>query len=135
MRARPQARPGASARPSFPGQAAAGARRMPGMRLLNSSVTLKTISWSQAPARPDLGKPQLRFVRRRSVSSLSSRVTCSVVCLTLCDSMGCSPQAPLSVEFSRQEYRSGWPSPSPGDLPDPGIEPTSPTLQADSLQR
>ena len=35
--------------------------------------------------------------------------------------------------FSRQEYWSGLPFPSPGDLPDPGIEPGSPTLQADSL--
>ena len=42
-------------------------------------------------------------------------------------------QAPLSMEFSTQEYRSGLPLPSPGDLPDPEIEPTSPTLQADSL--
>ena len=37
-------------------------------------------------------------------------------------------QAPLSLEFSRQEYWSGLPFPSPGDLPDPGIEPTSPAL-------
>ena len=35
--------------------------------------------------------------------------------------------------FSRQEYWSGLPCPSPGDLPDPGIEPVSPALQADSL--
>ena len=42
-------------------------------------------------------------------------------------------QAPLSMEFSRQEYWSGLPSPSPGDLLDPGNEPRSPTLQADSL--
>ena len=41
-------------------------------------------------------------------------------------------QAPLSMELSRQEYWSGWPFPSPGDLPDPGIEPGSPALQADS---
>ena len=41
-------------------------------------------------------------------------------------------QAPLSMEFSRQEYWSGLPFPSPGDLPDPGIEPRSPTLQADT---
>ena len=38
-------------------------------------------------------------------------------------------QAPLSIEFSRQEYWSGLPFPSPGDLPNPGIEPGSPTLQ------
>ena len=37
------------------------------------------------------------------------------------------------MEFSRQEYRSGLPFPSPGDLPHPGIELTSPALQADSL--
>ena len=37
------------------------------------------------------------------------------------------------MEFSRQGYLSGLPFPSPGDLPDPGIEPGSPTLQADSL--
>ena len=42
-------------------------------------------------------------------------------------------QDPLSVEFSRQEYWSGLPFPSPGDLPDPGIEPRSPAVQADSL--
>ena len=37
------------------------------------------------------------------------------------------------MEFSRQEYWSGWLFPSPGDLPDPGIEHSSPALQADSL--
>ena len=42
-------------------------------------------------------------------------------------------QAPLSMEFSRQEYWSGLPFPSPGDLPNPGIEPRSPALQVDSL--
>ena len=42
-------------------------------------------------------------------------------------------QTPLSMGFSRQEYWSGVPFPSPGDLPNPGIEPQSPALQADSL--
>ena len=42
-------------------------------------------------------------------------------------------QAPPSMGFSRQEYWSGLPFLSPGDLPDPGIEPRSPTLQADAL--
>ena len=42
-------------------------------------------------------------------------------------------QAPQSLGFSRQEYWSGLPFPSPGDFPDPGIEPTSSALQADSL--
>ena len=42
-------------------------------------------------------------------------------------------QTPPSMGFSRQKYWSGLPFPSPGDLPDPGIEPRSPTLQADTL--
>ncbi|KAB0360615.1 hypothetical protein FD754_004771 [Muntiacus muntjak] len=42
-------------------------------------------------------------------------------------------QAPLAMKFSRREYCSGFPFPSPGDLPDPVIEPRYPTLQADSL--
>ena len=42
-------------------------------------------------------------------------------------------QAPLSMGFSRQEYWSGLPFPSPWDLPDPGIEPESPARQADPL--
>ena len=42
-------------------------------------------------------------------------------------------QAPLSIAFPKQEYWSGLPSPSPGYLPDPGIKPTSPAWQADSL--
>ena len=42
-------------------------------------------------------------------------------------------QAPLSMGFSREESWSGLPFPSPGDLPNRGIKPRSPTLQADSL--
>ena len=55
--------------------------------------------------------------------------TCSVAqsCLTLCDR-----QALLSMGVSRQEYWSGLSCLPPGDLPDPGIEPRSSTLQADS---
>ena len=42
-------------------------------------------------------------------------------------------QAPLSMEFSSQEYWRGWPFPSAGDLPDPGIKSGSPAMQADYL--
>ena len=42
-------------------------------------------------------------------------------------------EAPLSIGFSRQECWSGLPFPTPGDLPNPGIEPRSPALQVDSL--
>ena len=44
-----------------------------------------------------------------------------------------SPQTPVSMEFSRQEYWSGLPFLSPGDLPNPEIKPKSLALQADSL--
>ena len=54
-------------------------------------------------------------------------------CLTLATPWTVVCQAPLSLGFSRQEYWSGLPFPSPGDLLNPGIEPGSPALQADSL--
>ena len=54
-------------------------------------------------------------------------------CPSLCDLMDCSPPGPPSMAFPWQEYCSGLPFPSPGDLPNPGIKPGSPILQADSL--
>ena len=62
----------------------------------------------------------------------SESVSHSVLSYSLAP-MDCVHQAPLSMDFSRQEYRNGLPVPYPGDLPDPGIEPRSPALQADSL--
>ena len=61
--------------------------------------------------------------------------SCSVLSdlLRLHGSMDCSPQGPQPMDFSRQGYRSGLPFPSPGSLPDPGIEPGCPELQMDSL--
>ena len=61
---------------------------------------------------------------------------CSVTqsCPTLCDPMDCSPPSSfVHGHFSRQEHWNGLPCPPPGDLPNPGIEPMSPTLQVDSL--
>ena len=55
------------------------------------------------------------------------------LCPTLCESMDCSRQGSLSMGFSMQEYWSGLPCSPPGDLPDPGIKPGSPALQADTL--
>ena len=51
-------------------------------------------------------------------------------CLTLCDHMDVTHQAPLSMGFSRQEYWSELPCPPPGDLPEPGIKPRSPMSPA-----
>ena len=58
----------------------------------------------------------------RSEMKLLSRVQLFAIPLTI------AYQAPPSVEFSRQQYWSGLPFPSPGDLPNPGIEPRSPAL-------
>ena len=55
------------------------------------------------------------------------------LCPTLGTPWTIAYQAPLSMGFSRLEYWSGLPFPSPGDLPDPGIEPRSPILEADAL--
>ena len=57
-------------------------------------------------------------------------LSCSVVSNSW-DPIDCS--LPGSMGFSRQEYWSGLPFPSPGDIPDSGIKPRSPALQADSL--
>ena len=54
-------------------------------------------------------------------------------CLTLATPWIVALQAPLFMGFSRQGYWSGLPFPSPGDLPDPEIQPASPALQADFL--
>ena len=61
------------------------------------------------------------------------KVKVPLSCLTLCDPMDCSPPGSTSMGFSRQEYWSGLPLASPGDLPDPGTEPRSPALEADAL--
>ena len=54
-------------------------------------------------------------------------------CPALCNPMDCTCQAPLSMKLSRQEYWTGLPFPTPGDLPNLGIEPRFPALQTDSL--
>ena len=51
----------------------------------------------------------------------------------LCNPMDCNLPGSSAMGFSRQEYRSALPCPSPGDLPNPGTEPGAPELQADSL--
>ena len=65
---------------------------------------------------------------RVNTNKIHVKVKVAQSCLTLCD-----PMTIQSMEFSRPEYRSVLPFPSPGDLPNPGIEPRSLTLQADSL--
>ena len=56
---------------------------------------------------------------------LKSNFSDNQSCVTFYDPQTVAHQTPLSMGFSRQEYRSGLPFPTPGDLPDPGIEPVS----------
>ena len=58
----------------------------------------------------------------------SKSINSSVVFLLFVTPWTVAHQSLLSIGFSRQEYWSGLPFPSPGDLPDPGIKPTSPVL-------
>ena len=74
---------------------------------------------------------KIQFVE--AVLLLCVCVLVAQLCPTLCESMDFAHQSSLSMEFSRQEYWSGLSFPSLGDLPDPGMEPGSPSLQADSL--
>ena len=68
-----------------------------------------------------------------TIKKAESENEVSQSCPTFCDRWTVAHQAPPSMGFSKQEYWSGLPFPSPGDLPNPGIEPTSPALQADTL--
>ena len=75
----------------------------------------------------ELSSPLMRVKESESESEVAQS------CPTLCDPWTVAHQAPPSMGFSRQEYWGGLPFPSPGDLPDPGIEPRSPALQAETL--
>ena len=74
---------------------------------------------------------------RDSIGKLANVVPvtgcCGVVLSSFVTPWTIACQAPLSMEFSSQEYWSGLPFPFPGDLPNPGIEPESSSLQVDSL--
>ena len=61
------------------------------------------------------------------------KVFVALSCPVLCNPMDCRPPGSSVLRIFQVEYWSGLPLPSPGDLPDPGIEPGSLTLQADSL--
>ena len=76
--------------------------------------------------------PELITITQIKSTVLGAVLSHSVVSDS-CDPVDCSRRAPLSMGFSRQEYWSGLPCPPPGDLPNPGTEPRSPGLQADSL--
>ena len=74
-----------------------------------------------------------RIVQKRCLHYSGGGGLVAKSCLTLATPWTVACQAPLSMGFPRQEYRSGLPFPSPVDLPDPEIEPAFPALQVDSL--
>ena len=83
-------------------------------------------SWTQAPTLQKNIYHSWSKIRKVKVLVTQS-------CLTLCNPMDWSPPGFSPMEFSRQDYWSQLPYLSPGDLPNPGIKPVSPALQADSL--
>ena len=106
-------------------------------RFYKVRVFMKT--WSKWEMSRTISKPESRTLRVDWLEKAASwmwtvwRREITQSCITFYHPMDCSPQAPLSMGFSRQRYWSGLPRPYPGDLPDPGIEQGSHTLQADSL--
>ena len=89
---------------------------------LPATHTASTLS-----ALPSLRGPEQPHQKALSLSLVAKS------CLTLVIPWTVACQAPLSMAFSRQQFWNGLLFPSPGDLPNPGIEPGTPALQADSL--
>ena len=85
----------------------------------HSSILASRILWIEGPGR-------LQSIGEQRIVKLLSRVRLFAILWSV------AYQASPSMEFSRQEYWSGLPFPSPEDHPDQGIEPRSPTLQADA---
>ena len=99
-------------------------------------LLLSVVIWSPhiASAPNGIGSPTCRSRTWHWLESLGVQLADCRCCLVvkLCPTL-LQLQAPLSRGFPRKEYWRGLPFPSPGDLPDPGIKPRSPALQADSL--
>ena len=95
------------------------------------------LGYAQITSNDNKKKDKVNFIKIKSfVYESAFSLECKVTqpCLTLYDPMDrIAHQAPLSMEFFRQEYCSGLPFPFPGDLPNPGIEPGSPASQAEAL--
>ena len=108
-------------------------------------LVLRQNDWSRSPTVARVGgnveqvvRSSLYFQWEHGVGNALCMCVCTVCVSHSAVSDSASPwtvahQAPLSMQFSRQEYWSGLPFPSQGEHPDPGIECRSPVLQADSL--
>ena len=82
-------------------------------------------SFKQVASPQDAGTWGLGIPKIRNLSCCLVAKSCSSLCNPM-DYIAC--QSPLSMGFPSQEYWSGWPFPSPGDLPDSGMEPVSPIM-------
>ena len=119
----------------------------------HSSILAWRIPWSEEPGGIDstrwkrvrhdwetntkhntkLDKSEWYFSKREVKNSLKVKLSSLSRVQLFATPWAVAYQAPPTMGFSRQEYLSGLPFPSPGHLPDPGIKPRSPTLQADAL--
>ena len=110
-------------------------RKPPLSHTLLSSTTIPYISGHQMDRSSSHTKQfsEINWVSYNSILTLCSWWKVTKLCATLATPWTVACKAALSMGLSRQEYWSGLPFPSPGDLPDPGIKPRSPVLQADSL--
>ena len=102
---------------------------------MSGSRWVTTPSWLFGSLRPFLYSSSVYscHIFLISSASLESESDVTQSCPTLCNPWTVAYQAHPSMGFSRQEYWSGLPFPSPEDLPDSGIKPGSPALQADAL--
>ena len=108
--------------------------------MTNTTLAIKQFSKRQKEERKEgrkEGNTSLSWIKPLdSTANLEENQKVKWSCLVVSDSVTprtVAYQATQSMEFSRQEYWSGVPFPSPGDLPNSGIEPRSPALQADAL--
>ena len=105
----------------------------------HSSTLAWKIPWTEEPGRlQSMGSLRVRHdlaakQQHGNEESMLCYATSRESCPTLCNPIDGSPSGFPSLGFSRQEHWSGLPFPSPGDLPDPEIEPGFPALQADDL--
>ena len=93
-----------------------------------NNIPLEDIPWGKSSNY----KQRHSWVEHREKKKRESEVV-SLVRLFVTPWTNVAHQSPPTMGFSRQEYWSGVPFPSPGDLPNPGIKPRSPALQADPL--
>ena len=107
-----------------------------GNRILGKSFNFLAL-WVPSMSSPGSHNTPVNFFRLFKIWKCSENCVVHTLLVTQSWLFGtpwtAAHQAPLSMRFSRQEYWSGLPFPSPGDLPNPGVEPGSPALHADSL--